>query len=144
MDASSTVLTARLRQELMGRLHATGGPRSWEVGGLYVDVLAAFEHLARTPIRRLAGPCGEVRICPVEKLIVERVLISKYPGDFPPALACAKKLLAAALLTEVETHWAEVQRLAEDPAYQNWNDVKELVHEQAKALQVRSPYHPDE
>jgi hypothetical protein len=144
VDSSYAALTIRMRQEVMGQLQAAGGPRSWQVGGLYVDVLAAFENLARTPIRRLDGPCGQVRISPVEELIVERVLISKYPGDYPPARECAKKLLAAALLAEVETNWAEVKRLAEDPAYQNWNDVEQLVHEQAQALQVRSPYHSDE
>lgn len=143
VDFSSTALTVRLRQEVMAQLQASGGPRSWQVGGLYVDVLAGFENLARTPVRRLAGPCGPVRISPVEELIVERVLISRYPGDYPPARDCAKKLLAAALLAEIETDWTEVKRLAEDPAYQNWNDLKQLVHEQAQALQIRSPYHPD-
>ena len=144
VDSSCTALTVRLRQEIMAQLRATGGPRSWQVGGLYVDVLGDFENLARTPIRRLDGPCGEVRISPVEELLVERVLISKYPGDYPPARECATKLMAAALLGEIETDWAEVKRLAEDTAYKNWNDVKELVHEQAEALQVRSPYHSDE
>lgn len=144
VQSSPAALTVRQRQEIMAQLHATGGPRSWQVGGLFVDVLAAFENLARTPIRRLDGPSGQVRISPVEELIVERVLISRYPGDYPPARECAKKLLAAALLAEIETNWAEVRRLAEDPAYRNWNDVKQLVHEQAQALQVRSPYHSDE
>jgi len=142
--SSRTALTVRLRQELMGKLQATGGPRSWQVGGLYVDVLASFENLARTPIRRLNGPCGQVGISPVEELLVERILISKYPGDYPPARECAMKLLAAALQGEVETDWAEVKRLAKSNAYKNWNEVKELVHEQAQAIQVRSPYHSDE
>ena len=43
---------------------------------MYVDVLASFENLALTPLRRLAGPCGQVRISSVEELIVERVLIA--------------------------------------------------------------------
>jgi hypothetical protein len=142
--AAATALTVRLRQEIMAQLQAIGGPRSWQVGGVFVDVLGSFEYLARTPVRRLNGPCGQVRIAPVEELIVERVLISRYPGDYPPARECAKKLLAAALLGEIETDWAEVKRLAQDNAYKNWNDVKELAHEQAQTLQVRSPYHPDE
>jgi hypothetical protein len=144
VESSSTTLTVRLRQEVMSQLHATGGPRSWQVGGLYVDVLASFENLARTPVRRLDGPCGQVRLSPVEELIVERVLISRYPGDYPPARECAKKLLAAALQVEIEVDWAEVKRLAQDHAYQNWHDVNELVNEQAQALQVRSPYDSDE
>ncbi len=141
---SSQPLTILLRQELMGLLGAKGGPRSWEVRGIYVDVLGAFENLARTKIRGIAAPFGEVRVSPVEELIVERVLVSVYPSDYPPARECAKKILAAALQGEVETDWQEVRRLAESSAYKNWPQVKELIDEQAKALQVRSPGDSDE
>jgi hypothetical protein len=133
---------ARTRQEIMGQLRATGGPRSWQVAGAYLDVLGTFENLARTPVRRLEGPFGEIRVCPVEELIVERVLVSRYPQEYAPARECAKKMLAAALQEEVATDWPEVKRLAESRAYQNWPDVQTLVHEQAQALQVRSPYDP--
>lgn len=144
IHSSPTALTALQRQEIMAQLHATGGPRSWQVGGLFVDVLSTFENSAQTPVRRLNGPCGQVLVSPVEELLVERVLVSNYPADYPPARDCAKKLLAASLLGEIETDWNEVKRLAASRAYDNWNTVKELVHEQAEALQVRSPYHPNE
>lgn len=39
---------------------------------------------------------------------------------------------------------AEVERLAQTNAYKNWNDVKVLVHEQAQALKIRSPYDSNE
>ena len=71
---------------------------------------------------------------------MERVLVSRYPQEYPPARECARKLLASALQEEVATDWSEVRRLAESSAYRNWNDVKALVHEQAQALQIRSPY----
>lgn len=144
VESSSSALTVRTRQEIMARILATGGPRSWQVAGLFVDVLAGFENLARSPIRCLEGPCGPIRISPAEELLVERVLISGYPSDYPPARDCAMKLLAAALMGEIETDWAEVKRLARSKAYKNWNEVKKLVHEQAQALQVRDPYHSDE
>ncbi len=137
-------LTVRQRQEIMAQLGGRGGPRSWEVAGDYVDVLGSFENLARTPLRKLQGPYGEIRISPVEELIVERILVARYPQDFPPARECAKKLLAAALREEIETDWREVKRLAQSSAYQNWKDVEALVYEQAKALQVRSPYDSDD
>src|SRR6266699_4660910 len=35
----STPIPLRLRQEIMGRLGAKGGPRSWEVAGTFVDLL---------------------------------------------------------------------------------------------------------
>lgn len=123
----------------MGLLNAKGGPRSWQIYGVYVDVLGNFENLARTPIRTIQAPSGEVHISPVEELLVERVLISKYPGDYPPAQECAIKLLAAALLGEVEVDWPEVRRLAETTAYANWPAVKALINEQAKTLQIGSP-----
>lgn len=137
-------LTARLRQEIMGQLGAHGGPRSWEVAGTFVDVLGTFENLARTGVRTIAAPLGPVRVAPVEELIVERILVSNYPQDYPPALDCAKKLLASALAAEVEVDWNEVRRLSQDRAYSNWRDVKALTNEQAKALEIRSPYDSDE
>jgi hypothetical protein len=137
-------VTAHLRQQIMEPFRATGGPRSWQVAGAFVDVLGPFENLARTPIRALAAPYGEVRVCPVEELLVERVLVSFYPQDYPPARECARKLIAVALENEVATDWVEVRRLAESSAYQNWPDVRVLVNEQAQALQVQSPYDSDE
>ncbi len=137
-------LTIRLRQEIMGQLRAKGGPRSWEVGGAYVDILGSFENLARTRVRTIAAPFGDVKLSPVEELIVERVLVSKYPQDYPPALDCAKKMLAAGLQNEIEVDWTEVKRLANASAYANWPDVKALIHEQAKTIQIRSPYDSDE
>jgi len=142
--ASCEPLTVRLRQEIMGRLSATGGPRSWEVAGAYIDILGSFENLARTQVRTIAAPFGDVKVSPVEELIVERVLVSKYPQDYPPALDCAKKILAAALEGEVEVDWNEVKRLANENAYANWADVKALTNEQAKTLQVRGPFDSDE
>lgn len=142
--AATTPLTIRLRQEIMGKLGATGGPRTWEVSGAYVDMLGWFENLARTAIRTIVAPYGDVRVSPIEELIVERILVAKYPRDYPPALDCVKKIVAAALLAEVETDWNEVKRLAKLDAYANWADVKNLIDDQAKTLQVRSPYDSDE
>jgi hypothetical protein len=133
-------LTARFRQEIMGRLGAVGGPRSWQVAGLFVDVLGSFENLARTPLRKIATPFGDVSLAPPEELLVERVLISAYPQSYPPARDCARKLAAAALQSEIELDWSEVRRLAEERAYGNWNDVLALIDEEAEALKIRSPY----
>mgnify|MGYP004168011649 CR=1 FL=1 len=36
-------LSLRRRQELMGKLQAEGGPRSWRVAGLFVDLLGHVE-----------------------------------------------------------------------------------------------------
>ena len=47
-------LDLRSRQELMSPLKPEGGPRSWRVAGLFVEILGALETFARTP--RLMGP----------------------------------------------------------------------------------------
>ncbi len=133
----------RTRQELMGKFGAKGGPRSWEVAGGFVDVLGEFENAARTPVRSIAAPFGVVKLSPIEELIVERVLVSKYPQDYPPAAECAKKVIGAALRREIEVDWMEVKRIAGTVGYKNWREVNETINEQAQALGQRSPYDSD-
>lgn len=137
-------LTIRDRQELMGQLGARGGPRNWEVAGTFVDILGPFESEARTPVRRLQTELGPVTIAAVEDLLVERVLVAKYPSEYSPAWECARKLVDAALNGEVEIDWNEVLRVAKLPAYGNEADIRQLIDSEAKALALRSPYHPDE
>ena len=137
-------LTIRLRQELMGKLHAEGGPRSWRVAGAFVDVLGVLESLSKAPPRTIAGPYGDIRLAPAEELLVERILVSFYPAPYSPARECAEKLIAAALRQELELNWPEVTRLAALPEYGNLKQVKDLVHETAQTLGKRSPYDSDE
>ena len=80
VDSAPGPLTVRLRQDIMAQFGAVGGPRSWRVAGAYLDVLGTLENAARTPIRTLRAPFGDIRIAPVEELIVERILVSKYQG----------------------------------------------------------------
>jgi hypothetical protein len=135
-----STLSVRQRQEIMGKLGASGGPRSWQVAGVFVDILGELENLAHTQIRRIQGPYGEVRMNPVEELLVERVLVSVYPGEHPPARECAKKLATAALLQDIELDWREVKRVANLKEYGVWPQVRQLIHEQAETLKVGFPY----
>ena len=81
----------------MGLLGATGGPRSWQVAGMFVDILGFAESFARTPYRRVQAPYGDVLVMKPEDLLVERVLVSVYPGENLAARDCAKKLIAMIL-----------------------------------------------
>ena len=101
----------------MGQLGLLGGPRNWHVAGQYVDILGEVETLARTPFGELQAPYGPVRLVSPEDLLVERVLISVYPGPDDAAAACARKLIAVALTGQVETDWSEAARLAARPEY---------------------------
>ncbi len=134
-----SVLSVRERQELMGQFGAQGGPRSWKVAGMYVDLLGAVETLARTTFPKLAGPWGEVQLIQPEELLVERVLVSVYPQAYPPARDCAKKLAAVVLGGRLDFDWNEVKRLANLPEYRNLQECEALVNEVAHELRVKSP-----
>jgi len=136
-------LLLRQRQELMGLLGAKGGPRNWEVAGMYVDLLGPAESFARTPYRRVQGPYGEVRLMKAEDLLVERVLVSVYPGANMAARDCARKLIAVILGGDVAVDWEEVRRVANLPEYRNLQACEALVKEVADELKVNSPLHPN-
>ncbi len=141
LEAAS--LPLRLRQELMGQLRASGGPRSWRVAGMFVDLLGPVEMLARTPVRRLAAPYGVTNVAQPEELLVERALISVYPQPNAGARATARKLLAVALRGQVKLEWDEVWRLAKLPEYRILPECKSLVCEVARELKIQSPPNPD-
>jgi hypothetical protein len=132
-------LTLRQRQEIMGQLRARGGPRSWQVAGLFVDLLGPLETLARTPLRKLKGAYGVIRVVQPEELLVERVLVSVYPQPYAPERQCAKKLAAVALGGAMELDWKEVRRLAGRVEYRILAECKALVREVANELKIKSP-----
>ena len=134
-------LDLRTRQEIMGRLGAVGGPRSWQVAGQYVDILGQVETLTGSGFRELQAPYGPVRLVSPEDLLVERVLISVYPQRHEPSELCARKLIAVALSDQVELDWAEVRRVAERPEYRIFPALEKLVAEVARELGKDSPYH---
>jgi hypothetical protein len=81
--ASKATLTVRERQEVMSLLGAKGGPRNWQVAGMYLDLLGPVESFARTPYRRVEGPYGSFLVMKPEDLLVERVLNVLLPWREP-------------------------------------------------------------
>src|ERR1039458_7501398 len=75
--ANRAMLPVQERQEVMGLLGAKGGPRNWQVAGMFVDVLGPAESFARTPFRRIEAPYGDFLVMKPEDLFVERVLIDR-------------------------------------------------------------------
>jgi hypothetical protein len=141
--ANPATLSLRQRQEIMGVLGGEGGPRSWQVAGMFVDLLGPLESLARTPLRKLAGPHGLIRLVQPEELLVERILVSVYPQTYFPARDCAKKLVAVALGGALELDWQEVERLAARPEYAILSECKTLVREVADELKTKNPLDPN-
>ena len=140
---TAATLPIRDRQELMGLLGAKGGPRNWQVAGMYLDLLGPAESFARTRYRTLEGPYGPVAIMKAEDLLVERVLISVYPGPNPAARDCARKLAAVALGGGLDMDWNEVKRVAGLPEYRDVSECKALVREVANELKLQSPLDSD-
>ena len=140
---TSASLPIRERQEVMGLLGAKGGPRNWQVAGMFVDVLGFAESFARTPYRRVQAPYGEVQVMKAEDLLVERVLVSVYPGENLAARECARELAIVALVGAVNMSWDEVLRVANLPEYRNVIECRILVNEVAHELNIKSPFDSD-
>jgi hypothetical protein len=140
---TAATLPVRQRQEIMGLLGAKGGPRNWQVAGMYLDLLGPAESFARTPYRRVEGPYGSFLLMKPEDLLVERALVSFYPEKNPTAYECAKKFIAVILGGDIAVNWDEVRRLANLPEYRNLPECAQLVKEVADELKVKSPLHPD-
>ena len=138
----STPIPLRLRQEIMGQLNAKGGPRSWEVAGLFVDLLGLVETESKTSFRKLKAPYGMVTLMSPEELLVERVLVSVYPQANREAANCARKLVAATLVDGFEINWREVRRLANSSQYRILSECETLVGKVARELKAKNPFNP--
>ena len=112
----------RVAQDVMRQLDATGGPRSWMVAGLFVDLLGFLENESTSPCRELETPYGQISILPVELTLVERVLIAVYPRPDVEARAVAKKLMAVCLKGGIDIDWMETERLAALPSFRILED----------------------
>ena len=141
--ATKASLSVAERKEIMGLLDAKGGPRNWQVAGMYLDLLGPVESFARTPFRRVEAPYGSILVMKPEDLIVERVLMTFYLGKSQTALDCAKKFISVILTGGMAVNWIEVRRLANLPEYRNLQQCEKLVKEVADELKVKSPLHPD-
>ena len=119
----------RTAQNLIGRLGGTGGPRSWKVAGLYIDLLGLLENEAITPCRTIETPCGTISIAPAELILVERILMAFYPGPDPEARNIAKKIMAACLQKTTPIDWNEVKRLAACPSFDVLKETNQLRKE---------------
>jgi hypothetical protein len=141
--ASKATLPVHERQEVMSLLGAKGGPRNWQVAGMYLDLLGPAESFAHTPYRRVRGPYGEFLVLQPEDLLVERVLMSYYHGESQTAWNCARILISVTLRGEIAVDWNEVRRVANRPEYRNLAQCEKLVKEVADELKIKSPLHPD-
>ncbi len=140
---TTATLPVRERQEIMGLLGGKGGPRNWQVAGMFLDLLGPVESFARTPFRRVEAPYGHILVMKPEDLLVERVLVSVYPEKNQVARDCARKLAGVALVGGINMDWKEVLRVANLREYHNVGMCKSLVSEVANELKIESPFDSD-
>jgi len=126
----------RLAQDLMGKLGATGGPRSWKVAGLFVDLLGFLENEATTPCRTIGTPCGPIQVVPAELTVVERTLLAFYPQPDAEARNVAKKMLGVCLSGDTPVDWDEIWRLAGLPSFNVVKELDELKKEVTRELNL--------
>ena len=119
----------RKAQDIMAQLGATGGPRSWKVAGLFVDILGLLENEAQTPLRTVQTPYGPVSLMPVELVLVERTLLAYYPRPDDEAKGVARKLMAVCVKDSTPVDWKEVARLAALPSFNIVRELDEMKRE---------------
>ena len=120
----------RVIGEVMGRLGAKGSSvRTFQIAGLFVDILGRVETLARTEFRKVASADGgdSVLIAKPEDLLPERMLVAVYPSRNEEALACARKLASACVSGRVEIDWDEAMRVAALPEYRVEKELAQLI-----------------
>jgi hypothetical protein len=141
--ATKATLSVAERNEIMRLLDAKGGPRNWQVAGMYLDLLGPAESFAHTPYRQVEAPYGKIYVMKPEDLLVERVLMTSYLGANQAARDCARKFISVILAGGIAIDWSEVRRVANRPEYRNLPKVEEMVKEVADELKAKNPLHPD-
>ena len=121
---SLKAIPPRLMQDIIAELGGRGVARSWEVCGLYVDLLGVLENESVLPNRELETPYGTVRIIPPELALVERVLIAYYPPS-AELLVTARKMMVSAV-GDPDFNWDEAERLAALPDFGVLEELRNL------------------
>ena len=121
---SLNAIPPRLMQEIISELGGKGVARSWEVCGLYVDLLGILENESVLPNRELETPFGTVRVIPPELALVERILVAFYPPS-SELLTTARKMMVAAV-GDPNFNWDEAERLAALPSFGVLEELRRL------------------
>lgn len=124
---SLNAIPPRLMQEIISELGGKGVARSWEICGLYVDLLGFLENESVLPNRELETPYGTVRIIPPELALVERILIAYYPPSSELRTTARKMMVAA--IGDPDFNWGEAERLAALPDFGVLEELRKLREE---------------
>ena len=112
-------LPVRERQEIMGLLEAKGGPRNWQVAGMFVDVLGPVESFARTPYRRIEAPYGDVFADETRGFARRASARFRLSRRKPESSRLREKARRHDFGRTNPVDWSEIRRIANLPEYRN-------------------------
>ena len=111
--------------DVLKPLGAKGMGRSWQVCGLFVDILGIAEMESGKDWRTLETPYGEIKLIPPELALVERVLYAEQDAE---CVASARQMMASALADE-SFDWDEAERIADLPDFKVLERLRRLKQE---------------
>lgn len=111
--------------DVLKPLGAKGMGRSWQVCGLFVDILGIAEMESGKDWRTLETPYGEIKLIPPELALVERVLYAEQDAE---CIASARQMMATALADE-SFDWGEAERIADLPDFKVLEGLRRLRQE---------------
>ena len=111
--------------DVLKPLGAKGMGRSWQVCGLFVDILGIAEMESGKDWRTLETPYGEIKLIPPELVLVERVLYAEQDAE---CVASARQMMATALADE-SFDWGEAERIANLPDFKVLEGLRRLRQE---------------
>lgn len=115
----------RERESILADIGVSLGARTWQVADVLVDLLGAVETSAQTPFQTI----GALKLIQIEDLIAERILIATVPQFDQERWNVAKALLSVALEGLVEYDRAELEGVANSPAYRVGAELRRLIDE---------------
>ena len=111
--------------DVLKPLGAKGMGRSWQVCGLFVDILGIAEMESGKDWRTLETPYGEIKLIPPELALVERVLYAEQDAE---CVASARQMMATAIVDE-SFDWGEAERIADLPDFKVLEGLRRLRQE---------------
>lgn len=116
----------------------TRGGKSWQISGLWVDLLGEIDYLAEKDFAKIRTPLGFVVLIPVEDLLVGRIYAArKWTGYNAEDDACAKKLMTVVLSDQISFDWPEAIRIAASSKYRCESELL-IVREEVQQELARS------
>ena len=115
----------RTIEEVMSLLGGRGMGRSWQVCGLFVDLLGIIECESSKGYTELETAYGKIKLIPPELALVERVL---YARENAECVASARQMMVVAL-NDSAFDWLEAERLAALPDFDVSEELKRLKAE---------------